>query len=79
MKPSMTISASAGTSRSTVLAFTTLIGAAPARPGDMQLGRSAPAIFLHRREGDDGRRAEHLHGAGQVLRSRGERSFSQWL
>ena len=32
MKPSITISASAGTSRSTVLAFTTLIGAPTRAP-----------------------------------------------
>ena len=65
MKPSITISASAGTSRSTVFAFTTLIGAPTSAPATCS-SSSVSGSFCTEAKVTHGRRAEH-HRAGQLL------------
>ena len=65
MKPSITISASAGTSRSTVFAFTTLIGAPTSAPATSS-SSSVSGSFCTEANVTHGRRAEH-HRARQLL------------
>ena len=73
MKPSITISASAGTSRSTVFAFTTLIGA-PTSPPATCSSSSVSGTFCTDAKVTTGRRAEHDR-AGQLLEAALAQSF----
>ena len=65
MKPSMTISASAGHQEIDGLRLHHIDRCADQRAGDMQLVEALRQL-LHRGEGDAGRRAEH-YGAGKLL------------
>ncbi len=76
MKPSITISASAGTSRSTVLAFTTLIGAPTSAPATCS-SSSVSGNFCTEANVTQGG-APSTTAQGSFLKPR-SRSLSQWL
>ena len=76
MKPSITISASAGTNRSTVLAFTTLIGAPTSAPATCSSSSVSGNFCTEAKVTTGG--APSTTAQGSFLKPR-SRNFSQWL